>query len=161
MLESLHKKWSFSLRILSVKVTKFAVCCVFSHIYWSNPKWKTSFFVQWILLFYLHKICNRFKIVTSFSFLTLHAVNISLLKKILSLTLLKIITVSRPTTLIRVFLMRRSSCSTKGGNWGGGRSSCKQKSLNFSLLLDITPTKKLGSPVPLLITDHILGKKYL
>ena len=31
--------------------------------------------------------------------------------------------------------------------------------LNFSLLLDITPTKKLSSPVSLLIKDHIFGKK--
>ena len=38
-------------------------------------------------------------------------------------------------------------------------SSCNPKSLNFSLLPDITPTKKLVSPVPPLITDHILGKK--
>ena len=31
--------------------------------------------------------------------------------------------------------------------------------LNFPLLLDITPTKKLGRPMPPLITDHILEKK--
>ena len=36
---------------------------------------------------------------------------------------------------------------------------CKPKSLNFSLLLDITPTKKLSPAVPLLISDHILEKK--
>ena len=43
----LHKKWSFPLRISSVNVTKSAANCGFDHIYWRNPKWKTSFFVQW------------------------------------------------------------------------------------------------------------------
>ena len=37
-------------------------------------------------------------------------------KKILSLTLFKIITVSESSTLLRVFLMGRSGCPTKGGN---------------------------------------------
>ena len=36
---TLHKKWSFPLRISSVNVTKFG----FGHIYWRNPWWKTSF----------------------------------------------------------------------------------------------------------------------
>ena len=39
---SLHKKWSFSLRISSVNATK----SVNGLIYWRNPYWKTSFFVQ-------------------------------------------------------------------------------------------------------------------
>ena len=43
--------------------------------------------------------------------------------------------ISRPTTL-RVFLMGRSGYPTKRGNWGGGGSPCKSKSLNFLLLLD-------------------------
>ena len=43
--------------------------------------------------------------------------------------------ISRPTTL-RVFLMGRSGYPTKQGNWGGGGSPCKSKSLNFPLLLD-------------------------
>ena len=43
----LHKKWSFPLRISPVHVTKSAGNCVFYHIYWRNPQWKTSFFVQW------------------------------------------------------------------------------------------------------------------
>ena len=42
----LHKKWSFPLRISSVIVTKSARSCGFGHIYWRNPWWKTSFFVQ-------------------------------------------------------------------------------------------------------------------
>ena len=44
---SLHTKWSFPLRISPVNVTKSAVSCEFGHIYWRNPWWKTSFFVQW------------------------------------------------------------------------------------------------------------------
>ena len=51
----LHKKWSFPLKISSVNVTKFAGNCGFGHIYWRNPEWKTSFFVQWSL-FILRKI---------------------------------------------------------------------------------------------------------
>ena len=42
---------------------------------------------------------------------------------------------------------------------GVGVAHCKPKSLNFPLLLDITPIKKLCSPVPLLIKDHILERK--
>ena len=34
---TLHTKWSFPLRIFS---------CGFGHIYWINPRWKTSFCVQ-------------------------------------------------------------------------------------------------------------------
>ena len=40
------QKWSFPLRISSVNVTKSAVSCGFGHIYWANPLWETSFFVQ-------------------------------------------------------------------------------------------------------------------
>ena len=46
---SLHKKWSFPLRISSVNVTKSAASCGFGHIYWRNPQCKSSFFVQWII----------------------------------------------------------------------------------------------------------------
>ena len=35
--ETLHKKWSFPLRIFSVNVTKSPVLCGFGHIYWRNP----------------------------------------------------------------------------------------------------------------------------
>ena len=34
---TLHKKWSFPLRISSVNVTKSVASCGFSHIYWRNP----------------------------------------------------------------------------------------------------------------------------
>ena len=43
---SLHKRWSFTLRISSVNVTKSAGNCGFGHIYRRNFLWKTSFFVQ-------------------------------------------------------------------------------------------------------------------
>ena len=42
----LHKKWSCSFEIFSVNATKSAGQCRFSHIYWRNHEWKTSFFVQ-------------------------------------------------------------------------------------------------------------------
>ena len=34
---TLHKKWSFLLRVSSVNVTKSADFCGFGHIYWRNP----------------------------------------------------------------------------------------------------------------------------
>ena len=34
---TMHKKWSFPLRISSVNVTKSAGICGFGHIYWRNP----------------------------------------------------------------------------------------------------------------------------
>ena len=37
----------FSIRISSLNVTKSVVSCGFGNIYWSNPQWKASFFVQW------------------------------------------------------------------------------------------------------------------
>ena len=38
------QKWSFPLRISSVNVTKSALSCGFSHIYWRSPLRKTSVF---------------------------------------------------------------------------------------------------------------------
>ena len=49
---SLHKKWSFPLRIYSGNVTISAVFCLFGHIYWRNSLWRTSFFVQYFFLFW-------------------------------------------------------------------------------------------------------------
>ena len=46
--QSLHKKWSFTLRISSVNVAKSPVSCGFGHINWRNHQWKTAFFVQWV-----------------------------------------------------------------------------------------------------------------
>ena len=34
---TLHKKWSFPMRISPVNVTKSAENCGFGHIYWRNP----------------------------------------------------------------------------------------------------------------------------
>ena len=59
---TLRKKLSFSLRISSVNVTKSAVSCEFGHIYRRNPKWNTSFFVQWKLLDFIH-ILSKFHCV--------------------------------------------------------------------------------------------------
>ena len=112
-------------------------------------------------------ISSEFNIVldTSFSSLILHAVNLLLWKKILSLTLLRIITVctdqapSSEFSLLRDqdVTLRERILGKMGG--GGGDSPCKTPSLNFALLLDITHTKKLSPPVPPLITDQILEKK--
>ena len=40
------QKKSFPLSIFSVSETKSTVSCGFGHIYWRNPSWKTSLFVQ-------------------------------------------------------------------------------------------------------------------
>ena len=40
------QKMKFSNKVSSVNVTKSAGNCGFGHIYWRNPYWKTSFFVQ-------------------------------------------------------------------------------------------------------------------
>ena len=45
--KTMHKKWSFPLRIALINVTKSAENCEFGHIYWINPRRKTSFSVQW------------------------------------------------------------------------------------------------------------------
>ena len=74
------------------------------------------------------------------------------LKKTLPLILFKIITVSRPSSYLRLFQ----------GETGGG-TILMPKILNFLLLLDVNPSKKLSLPlffmshqVPPLIVDHIL-----
>ena len=53
---------------------------------------------------------------TCFSFPNLHAVNLLLWDTILSLTLLKIIMLSRSSFLLSVFLMRWSGCRTGGAS---------------------------------------------
>ena len=70
----------------------------------------------------------------------------------------KIISVSRPITLLRVFLMERSGCPTKGGNWQRVSLQALQ-SLKFPVLCDITPHQKIEYPLSPLITGHILEKK--
>ena len=42
------RKWPFTFRNFSVNVFKYAWNIVFAQIYWENPKWKISFFVQWM-----------------------------------------------------------------------------------------------------------------
>ena len=56
---TLHKKWSFPLRISSVNLTKSAGNYGFRHIYRRNHKWKTSLLVQcqrkkWYICIFLH-----------------------------------------------------------------------------------------------------------
>ena len=51
---SLHKKWSFTLRISAVNVTKSAENCGFGPNYWRNPYWETSFFAECIPLHILN-----------------------------------------------------------------------------------------------------------
>ena len=56
------QKMKFPFRISSVNVTKSAVSCGFGHIYWRNPSWKTSFFVQLRLLeIWPYSISNQIK----------------------------------------------------------------------------------------------------
>ena len=87
---------------------------------WPNFKCRFPFTVMRKMLL---ELCNRFKFVTSLSSLTLHTVNLLLWKKILSLTLFKIIAVSRTTTLIRIFLKERSDIPLREGTGRG--SPCK------------------------------------
>ena len=84
-----------------------------------------------------------------FSPLTLHAVNLLLSKKILPLTLLKIMTVSRPSTILRVFLMGKLGCPTKEGNWG---VFLKVQKFKFSPSVGYHPYQKTESPCP--SSDH-------
>ena len=49
---SLHKKWSFPLRVSLVNVAKSAV-------FWKNPYWKTSFFVQYLVCLFISSKCLR------------------------------------------------------------------------------------------------------
>ena len=51
-----QKKWSFQLRISSVNVTKYTGNCGFGHIYWKDPWFKNSFFVQCSLIFKASKL---------------------------------------------------------------------------------------------------------
>ena len=58
-------------------------------------------------------------------------------------------------TLIRVFIMGRSGCATKGGNWW---DSLQAQKIELSPLLDIAPNKKLKFSVSPDLRPHI-GKK--
>ena len=76
--------------------------------------------------------------------LILHAVNMLLWKKILSLTLFKIITASRPSTLLKVFLMGKSGCPNNRGNRGGELPLPAKK---FELLPSVRYTLTKKSPI--------------
>ena len=87
-----------------------------------------------------------------------------------SLTLFKIITVSKPNTLLRVYLLEKSECPTNGENWGLLPAS--QKVWTFSLSL-VYPHQKfhfsiiwsdrrthIGEKVSLLVFRPILPKMF-
>ena len=59
----LHKKWGFPLTISSVNVTKSTGNCRFGHIYWRNPRWKTSFFVQCMVCYFSLRDASKFLIL--------------------------------------------------------------------------------------------------
>ena len=77
---------------------------------------------------------------TSFPSLTLHAVNLLLWRKILSLTLLKIIAVIRPSTLLRVFFMGAQDLQLRQGSESFPFPSCLTPNL---LWLQTTYWKKV------------------
>ena len=114
---------------------------------------------RWIIFSRLNIIKG---FVSAFSYLTLHAVNLSLGKKTLPLTLFKIITVSRPSTMLKVFFMGRLGCPTKRGNSVEELLRTSQKGLNSPLLLDRHSTKKLSPFVPLKANnlEYLLDKFY-
>ena len=89
------------------------------------------------------------------SFINLHAVHLLIQKKILSLTLFKIIAVSGLSILLRVFLMGRSGHPTTWGHLGGLPAS--QKVWTFPFCWISPPLKNWVSLSP--ITDYILKKK--
>ena len=94
---------------------------------------------------------------TSLLSLNLYAVIILIWKKILSLSLLKFITVSRSSTLLRVFLMGRSGCPSKGGNLAGLLASQKVWTFPFCW---ISPLLKNWVPLSPYHSQYI-GKKSL
>ena len=91
--------------------------------------------------------------------LTLHARKLLLWKETLSLTPFKIITVGRPRTTLRAFLVGRLGCSTKREFWGRGYH-CKPKSLNVPLLSDITPNRNLSFSISPMISNNIFAKSF-
>ena len=101
------------------------------------------YLVLWSECIIFRRLNTIKEFVTSFQSLILNAADFLLWKKILSITLFKMITVSRPSTLVRFFLMGRSWCTTKGGLWVGVGSPppCKLKCLKFLLLLGTSEPK--------------------
>ena len=100
------------------------------------------------------------KFGTSFSSITLHAVNVALKENTLSHTLFKSTTESRPSTLLRVFFIGRSGCPTNRKNRGRGVEAlpASHKVWTFRYCW-ISPSPKNCVPIPPLMTDHILEKK--
>ena len=96
---------------------------------------------------------------TSFSYLTLHAVNLLLWNKILSLTFFKIITVSRISTLLRDFVMGRLGYHTKGGIMGAGGVYLQDQTSELSPSVGYHSHQKIEPPCPYLNHRSHIGKK--
>ena len=97
------------------------------------------------------RICHLF-------FLFKLAVSLLISKKILSLTLFKIITGSRSSSLLRVFLMGRSGCPTKKKNERWGSLPVSQKVWSFSFCWKSPPAKNWDHLSP---DNRYIGKKVL
>ena len=93
---------------------------------------------------------------TSFLSLNLHAVNISIWKKTLSLTFFKLITVSRSSTLLRVFLMVDQDVRLREGIKGVSQQA---KKFVLSPSVGYYPHQKIESPYPLNTVHTYIGKK--
>ena len=109
-----------------------------------------KYFLHWNDWIIFSKLNTIKDFATPFPSLTLHAVNLFPWKKIL--TLFKIITAIRPSTLLRFFLMRRSGFSTKGGTWSRVSPSCPK--FWTPLLLDVTSHQKTEPPLFLHVSPH-------
>ena len=96
--------------------------------------------------------------------LTLHVANLLFWTKMFSHTLFKIITVSRPSTLLRMFLMGSQDFPLQGGLGG---SELKPKIFNLPLLLNVSSYQtKLSPPIFIYISSSLsfehrpdIGKK--
>ena len=95
------------------------------------------------------------KFATSFSFLTLHVVNLLLPKKKISLVPFKINLVGKPSTLSTVFLMVWLRFPTK---WSKLEVSLQAQNFEIFHFFDINPPKKSLLEPPL-ITSTYLEKK--
>ena len=103
------------------------------------------------------------KILPSLIHLWLCAKYLLLWKKIPSIAFFKIITVSRPSTSLRVFLMEGSGFPNRGVQRGAPTYAQNFKnpllpSLNVSLNQKVESTLSFMLSIPALVTDHILKK---
>ena len=95
---------------------------------------------------------------TSFPSVTLDTMKLLLWKKILSLTLFKIISVMRTSTLHIVFFTRGLRCSTKRGTGEGCRQSGTKNWASLVRWMSPPPPTQKLSPTPF---DHALPRPSL